>query len=537
MNRISSDINLIQDHYEVIVIGSGYGGGISASRLARAGRKVCLLERGKEILPGDFPDTELEAAQELQLDTCKGKIGSPTGLYNIHVNNEQNVVVGCGLGGTSLINANVSLEPKPDVFDDTRWPDEVRAHKETLLKAGFARAREMLKPNPYPQTHPTLKKLEAHEKSAKFMGQAENFYRTPINVNFDELEGGVNHVGVPQNPCNNCGDCVSGCNYKAKNTTLMNYLPDAHNHGTEIFCETSVKHLEKTADGWLVHYQPLGKGRDKFDAPTQFIKADMVIVSAGTLGSTEIMLRSRENGLAVSNQLGNHFSGNGDILGFGYNNDEPINAIGFGELKPGEIEPVGPCITSVIDMRYGDDWSDRMIIEEGTTPGALGKLLPGAMALAAAAVGRDTDSGFMDGIKEKAREVESFIKGPYSGAIQNSQIYLIMSHDDSAGVMALEDDKLRINWPGVGKQSNFIKGNEHLYQATKALGGEYVENPIWTKLMNNSLVTVHPLGGCVIGKDAEQGVTNHKGQVFSGSSGTDVYQNLYVADGAIIPSS
>lgn len=537
MNRISSDIDLMQESYDVIVIGSGYGGGISASRLARAGRKVCLLERGKEIMPGDFPDTELEAAEQLQLDTCKGKIGSPTGLYNIHVNDQQNVVVGCGLGGTSLINANVSLEPQPEVFDDPRWPDEVRAHKDTLLKDGFARAREMLKPNPYPETHPPLKKLNAHKKSAEAMGQSDHFYRPPINVTFERPEGGLNHVGVPQEACNNCGDCVSGCNYKAKNTTQMNYLPDAHNHGAEIYCEASVKHLEKTDDGWLVHYQPVGKGRDKFDAPTQFVKADIVVLAAGTLGSTEIMLRSKAAGLSTSDQLGKNFSGNGDILGFGYNNDEPINGVGFGQNKPGEMEDVGPCITSIIDMRYGDDWSDRMVIEEGSLPGAIGKLLPGAMAAAAAATGQDTDSGFVDAVKEKARQLESYVKGPYSGAIQNMQTYLIMSHDDGAGVMALEEDKLRINWPGVGTQDNFIKGNKHLYEATKALGGEYVENPIWTPLFNHSIVTVHPLGGCVTGKDAEQGVTNHKGQVFSGSTGTDVYQNLYVSDGAIIPTS
>jgi len=112
-----------------------------------------------------------------------------------------------------------------------------------------------------------------------------------------------------------------------------------------------------------------------------------------------------------------------------------------------------------------------------------------------------------------------------------------MSHDDGSGIMALEDDKLQISWHNVGEQENFVKGNEKLYQATKALGGEYVKNPIWTKIFHQSLVTVHPLGGCVIGTNAEQGVTNHKGQVFSGASGSNVYQNLYISDGAIIPTS
>ena len=118
MNRISQPISGLKSHYDVIVIGSGYGGGISASRLSRAGKSVCLLERGKEILPGEYPDTELEALPQMQLDTPEGKIGSATGLYNIHINKQQNIVVGCGLGGTSLINANVALEAKPEVFDN-----------------------------------------------------------------------------------------------------------------------------------------------------------------------------------------------------------------------------------------------------------------------------------------------------------------------------------------------------------------------------------------------------------------------------------
>jgi cholesterol oxidase len=118
------------------------------------------------------------------------------------------------------------------------------------------------------------------------------------------------------------------------------------------------------------------------------------------------------------------------------------------------------------------------------------------------------------------------------------QTYLIMSHDSGQGQMLLDNkDQLRIDWPGVGEQENFKLGNERLYQSTKALGGVWVENPIWTQLLKHSIVSVHPLGGCVMGEDAAQGVVNHKGQVFSGAAGTDVYANLYVTDGAVIPTS
>ncbi|VEB42644.1 Cholesterol oxidase [Chromobacterium violaceum] len=139
MVRIATPISEIKEHYEVVVIGSGYGGGIAASRMARAGRSVCLLERGREIIPGEYPDTLAEATEEFQVHHPDGHLGSRTGLYDLHVNAQQNVIVGCGLGGTSLINANVSLQPEPQVFEDPRWPQGVRDHVDTLLKEGYAR--------------------------------------------------------------------------------------------------------------------------------------------------------------------------------------------------------------------------------------------------------------------------------------------------------------------------------------------------------------------------------------------------------------
>ncbi len=538
MPRISTSISEIKERYDVIVIGSGYGGGIAASRLSRAGKSVCLLERGREIQPGEYPNTMVAATEELQVHDPDGHIGSRTGLFDLHVNAQQNVVVGCGLGGTSLINANVSLEPEPGVFDDPRWPQAVREHRDTLLAEGYARAREMLKPNPYPASGPQLAKLDANRKSADYLKEKAHFYTPPINVTFDKLPNNLNHVGVEQLPCNQCGDCVSGCNNKAKNTTLMNYLPDAWNHGAEIFCQAEVRHLERDGDGWIVHFQYLDSGREKFSAPTLFVRANIVVVSAGTLGSTEILLRSRGKGLSMSDQLGENMSGNGDILGFGHNCEQTINGIGFGAHSAKELEPVGPCITSVIDMRTEGDWRSRMVIEEGSIPGALGRPMVPAMAGFAELIGEATDKGLNAQLHYKAREAESFLRGPYHGALHNMQTYLIMSHDDGKGRMLLDDkDQLRIDWPGVGEQENFKLGNDRLRLSTKALGGVWVPNPIWTKLLKHSIVSVHPLGGCVMGEDAEQGVVNHKGQVFSGTSGNAVYPGLYVADGAVIPTS
>lgn len=535
MNQLSSPLNDIRPEYDVVVVGSGYGGGVAASRLARAGKRVCVFERGKEWLPGDFPQKKSELPGAVQIDLPQKHLGSRTALFDVHNNDDINVVVGCGLGGTSLINANVSLRVNPRVFDSQDWPRGLLADVDTLVADGYREAERMLRPVRYPDSQPTLDKLEAHRaSSASLPGE---FALTPINVNFDTFPDDLNHVGVVQRPCIHCGDCVSGCNHTSKNTTPTNYLADAWNHDAEIFTQASVRFLEPAGGGWLVHFQSLDSGEQAFDAPTQFVRADVVVLAAGTLGTTEILLRSQAGGVSMSDQIGRHFTGNGDALGFGYNNDRVINAIGFGAKRAEGREPVGACITSVIDDRDTDDYRDGMVIEEGSLPGAIAWALPASLAVASRLIGEDTGRSFRDKLRAGWRRLLSAIFGAYRGAVRNTQVYLVMAHDDGQGRMYLEDDRLRIDWPSVGKQPVFERASRRMRDATKALGGKYVRNPIWTKLFDQDLVTVHPLGGAIMADDAGKGVVNHKGQVFNGPSGTQVYDGLYVCDGAMMPRS
>lgn len=536
MNRVAMSIARIKSHYEVVVVGSGYGGGIAASRMARAGRKVCLLERGREFIPGEFPDTFVEASAETQIDTPGIQIGSKTALFDFHVNDDINVLVGCGLGGTSLINAGVVIKPVPDVFNDPAWPREFIADLKKGVADGYECARTMLNCRPYPTEYPALRKREAQQKSARAMN--EDCYEPEIAVTFARTEGDTNHFGVKQSPCILCGDCVSGCNHTSKNTVQMNYLPDAWNHGAEIFTETNVRYVERQGGLWIVHFRAIGGGSNPFNGPSQFVSADIVILAAGTLGSTEILLRSREKGLAISDLLGRRFGGNGDFLGFSYNGDQEINAIGWGARKPDPNNPVGPCITSIIDIRTKVmDYKEGMSIEEGVIPGALSQILPLTFSALSKLIGKDMDVGIMDYLSEKKRELESLVRGPYYGAMKHTQTYLVMAHDSMDGVMYLEDDRLRIRWPNVGKQKIFEKVRNNLVKAVQALGGTYIPNPIWSEVFGHDLVTVHPLGGCVMGENARSGVVNHKGQVFSSNDGTRVHEGLYIMDGAVIPTS
>jgi cholesterol oxidase len=532
--RLSSDIESIDAEYDIIVVGSGYGGSIMASRLARAGLKVCLLERGRERHPGEYPNTVLEAAEDVQMNIPEvGHEGSRTGMFDLHINKDISVVVGCGLGGTSLINANVAIRAEPRVFEDPRWPKELR--DEIALSGGksvealYARVEEMLSSRPYPESYPALAKMDALKRSADAMGQP--FRRLNINVTFED---GINAAGVPQKACVNCGDCVTGCNYSAKNTVLMNYLPDAKRHGASIFVEAGVRHVERRGDGkWNVHYQVLDTGREAFDAPTLVVTGKVVVLAGGTLGSTEILLRSRERGLPISDQIGKGFSGNGDMLGFGYNCTPELDGLGLGHRAVGTMPPVGPTITSVIDMRNQPSFQDDLIIEEGAIPGALAPILPLMFKVAAATGGSNTAP--QNGIAQELRQADSFLRGPYHGATMHSQTYLVMGHEANTGTMMLQSDQLRIDWPSVGTEPVFQRMNARLFEATAALEGISVKDPIWSPTIGDKLITVHPLGGCVMADSAESGVVNHAGTVFSSNAGTAVHEGLFVCDGSIIP--
>src|SRR5690606_37035814 len=244
---------LMRDRYDVVVVGSGYGGAIAAARLARAGRSVCVLERGRELRAGDFPTTLLGALRQVQVRRGRGRLGRRGGLFDLRPGDDLSVLVGCGLGGTSLINAGVSLRPPDWVFDDERWPEALRGDRgRAELAPWFEEAERMLGARPYPEDGerwPSLPKFRALERSAhgaaRALGAAGRdapvAEKVPIAVTFED---GPNAVGLEQRACVLCGDCVTGCNHRAKNTLVENYLPDAVAHGAELYCEAAVQVVE-----------------------------------------------------------------------------------------------------------------------------------------------------------------------------------------------------------------------------------------------------------------------------------------------------
>jgi cholesterol oxidase len=128
------------------------------------------------------------------------------------------------------------------------------------------------------------------------------------------------------------------------------------------------------------------------------------------------------------------------------------------------------------------------------------------------------------------------VDGAYRGAVRRSQTYLVMSSDDGHGQLVLDGDHVTIRWPNAGGRPPFKRDNKILARAAHGVRGTYIADPLWTA-REHSLITVHPLGGCVMADDAADGVVDNGGRVYSGKSGTDVHKGLYVADGSIVPTA
>ncbi|KAI6085985.1 FAD/NAD(P)-binding domain-containing protein [Hypoxylon rubiginosum] len=547
--RLSNPLELMRPAYDCVVIGSGYGGGVAASRMARAGESVCLLERGKERWPGEYPSDTGDAVEQVHFSGefapswAPKKIvggGDPTGMYHLIFGNGQNAVVCNGLGGTSLMNANVYLEADDQTLQQEAWPQEIRDNP-GCLKDYYKRAESVLEPEAYPEDWPKLPKLEMLERQAKYLNMSDNFRRVRQTTRF---KNGPNSCGVEMSPSALTGQDVTGVNDGSKNTTLVTYVADAWNWGADIFCESEVRYITKAPDqeGYIIYFAWHGRNRGHFKAnlhgDLMWVRAKKaVFLGAGAIGTTEILLRSKDMGLKLSERVGQNMSGNGDIWGFGYNTDTEVNAMG--KPFPSPYHPIGPCITGIIDNRQGhENPLDGYVIEEGTMPGVLAPFLQAMLEFLPGSVD-PADAGLVGNLKSKLARIGSAFLGPYyrKGAIERTQVYLIMSHDSNQAYLTLKDDKPVLEFIGVGRSEHVRQLNGILAKATKAVGGTFVQNPFYA-LMGQQQVTVHPIGGACMANDGtgNTGVTNHRGEVFTGS-GNEVHDGLIVTDAAVIPAA
>ncbi len=534
------------DGYDVVVIGSGYGGAITAARLATAqwpaGRpSICLLERGREWRPGEFPDN-LRAGGRAVFEQHL----NPLGLFRFHLGADIVPIMGSGLGGTSLINANVAIEPDADLFDDTHWPGAIRDQRDAgELARYYQRVRFTLNAGLHPEGN-DQSKVKAMQKGAQGDPDAQAFL-LPIAVNFQP--DGPNRWQVEQRKCINCGDCVTGCNVGAKNTLDTNYLAIARFGAAELYTHVEVRHIERApGGGYDVHYLRHDGSPGAPTAGTLHARR-AVVVSAGSVGSTEIMLRSRVRGLSLPDAVGTRFSGNGDFFGLAYNGDQRTDALGWGAYPnsrrarrvqpgPGRLLHPGPSIVSAVRYNGNQPPAGRVTVEDLSFPLTY---VDAARAAFAVIGGRDTDPNDpLDNLREfgrRARDFAAIDPALEAGALNHTLLYLVMGIDDSGGTIDLDPvtGSARIRWPGAGDQDVFRLESSLIERHAEGLGSSFVENPLWGFSPWRTLATAHPLGGCPMGETHAGGVVNHLGQVFDEHGG--LHDGLYITDGSIVPTA
>lgn len=505
---IMATVGSARPEYDAIVIGSGYGGGVAASRLQRMGLNIALLEQGRHMRPGEFPTTARQRRKAVRLTGRAANLGDPAGLYYLSVGTGLTVFGACGLGGGSLINAGVVLRPDFAWLRRSGWPDPVI--EDGLLLEGLSRAEAMLRVAPAPEP----------QRFAKFTGMT---CAAEVSGGAVLLPGmtiahtpGPNAAGVLQYACRYCGDCWSGCNSGAKTTIGITYIVDAIDHGASIFCEARVERIAKIASGWEVIV------RDLSDAgATKRLTAGIVVLAAGTLGTTELLLRAAKNGLALSPMLGSRFSANGDDLVIASGLVEPVNAVatGFPTRAPRAVPPVGPHSMAMIDL---GDHDGPVWVHDGTMLTMMAALAP--------------VKNLLQG--KLRRAFRQMRQGIYGAETSRTQLFYVVGHDDASGRLKLAGERVTVDWPGYSRAPERMRAEAKVKAMIERMGATFDANPFAMTAFGGNRIIAHPLGGCAMGCTSKTGVVAHDGRVFDPAQGpAAVHDGLYVCDGAAVPSA
>ena len=540
------------DDFDVAVVGSGFGASVIAYRLAEAGRRVCVLERGRPYPPGSFPRDPRRMAANLW-DPAAGLHG----LFDIWAFNGIESVVSSGLGGGSLIYANVLIRKDERWFVDEalpgrqgyeRWPID-----RALLEPHYAAVEKMLDAQPYPfdiAPYDQTPKTIAMRDAAKMLGldwQLPNLAVSFRNPGEDPTPGAPLHEERPnlhRRPrltCRLCGECDAGCNYGAKNTLDYTYLSRAKDCGADIRTLSEVRRLEPVdgpgggTSGYRVTYVTHQPSDDQKPVPlsrlqTTTIKARRVVLGAGTFGTTYLLLRNRSALPRLSAALGTRFSGNGDLL------TAIVNARRWvgGQRVARHLDPsVGPVITSAIRLADSHDNTGAtgrgFYVEDGGNPAFLDWVAESAGALSL--VGRTAAFLARRAVAHVRGEPRSHISSDVAKLLGGGRMsadampVLAMGRDIPDGVMRLRNGDLEVTWNTQNSKAYFDRVQQTLGDIASALEGQLL-NPLLQ--LFKRVITVHPLGGAPMATNDRDGVINSAGQVFH-------YPGLYVVDGAAMP--
>ena len=499
--------------YDFIIIGSGFGGSVSALRLVEKGYSVAVLETGKRYADKDFPRTNWNIFKSIWLPALRC-----FGIWRIDLLSDLLILNWSAVGGGSLGYANVLLEPGDDFFDNPQWSGMQDWKK--ALSPHYRTAKNMLGVTRIPASTPAD---EMMRKVAAELNCADTFAYQNVGVFFGEADKTFpdpyfNGRGPDRTGCNHCGGCMVGCRNNAKNTLVKNYLYLAEKMGAKVFPETRATLIrEKPDGGYLVDTE---SSTSFLSHKHRTFKGGRLVISAGVLGTLRLLLRCREKGMLdrLSPMLGARVRSNSESLtGVTAKNGDIDYSQGVAITS--SIYP--DAVTHIEPVRFpaGSDLISFLvatIFTENTTPLVrplkwLGTIL---------------------------RHPLVYLRTlwPFGWAKRTIILLVMQTLENSIRV----DRKRRWWWP-FGKmlvserEEKRIKVPACIPQAqtaTKILAEKMngIPQNAFNEVLFNIGTTAHILGGCAIGPDPQSGVIDGQNRVYG-------YKGMYIVDGSMIPAN
>lgn len=503
--------NSASTHYDWIVIGSGFGGSVSALRLSEKGYRVLVLEKGKRYAPGEFPTSNWDLKRWM----WRPEVGL-TGIFQMSFLPHITIMHGVGVGGGSLVYANTLPTPKDGFFRAASWSHLADWKKE--LAPHYATARRMLGA----VTNPTLTKGDkVLAEIAKDIGKEKDFHPTEVAVFFGEAGKQVpdpffGGEGPARTGCTSCGACMTGCRVGAKNTLDRNYLYLAEKRGAKVEAETEVTAVRPLPSGG---YRVETRGSLGTHGNRDFT-ADHVVFSGGVMGTIPLLLALKEDPSCLpqlSSRVGDNVRTNNEALIGVISADRDID---FSK---------GVAITSILEtdehshiepVRYaeGSGFFRTMVLPHSPGSNVLSRFARAVAGLATSPVRW-----------AKALTVDDFAK--------RSQILLYMRTLE--GTLSLRFGRSAFTAFRKGLVSRLDPGtpapSAFMVEATD-LAKRFAEkvNGVTMTMATETVMgipsTAHILGGACMGKDASEGVIDSSHRVFG-------YDGLYVIDGSAVSAN
>ncbi len=494
-------------HFDVVIIGSGFGGSVSALRLVEKGYRVAVLEAGARFDDADFPASSWNFRKFFFFP----RLGM-RGIQRIHFLPDSVILAGAGVGGGSLVYANTLYTPPQSYFEDPQWAHITDWAAE--LAPWYDQASRMLG---VVQNQFMSPSDEAMRRVAEARGVGKSFRLTPVGVHFGEGSGVVSPdpffggLGPVRRGCTNCGECMTGCRHNAKNTLPKNYLGLAEQAGARVFPLTTVTALVPQGDGsWSIE----ARATSLLPLHRSFT-ADQVIVAAGTYGTQKLLHRMKDDGVlpGLSATLGDHTR----------TNDESL----VGAVFPAGVEEDFSQGTAITSSFYFDEHThvEPVRYGHGSNAMALLQTLPTNGRTPA----RSRLQWLLKAIGHPRRLMRLLDARHWS---ERSIIALVMQNVPSS--LHVRGKRGRLGWR-LTSHNDDRRPNPTCIPAAQEVARELAAQHQGVAAgtivdLFGAPLTAHFLGGCVIGDSVDRGVIDPYHRVWN-------YPTLHVVDGAAVTAN